>query len=139
VSTSPDKPKYKAGNLGKVKAKVAQIVADHHGKVSDSQALAIATDLEMKPTTVKRWIQEARKQFLSKAERYVSMHEEACQAALESETVKGFEQARLGAEWAIQHLSQDGEGIVEKSRNDTNGVKVFVGLQLGGAVEPAQD
>lgn len=116
---------------------VAHFIAAQKQELSAAQERGLAQTLNRSTDMVKRIIDEAKLTFVERAGRYVDLHMETVETALANGDAKSLEVARRGSEWAIEHASMDGHRVVEaeKVAADT-GVKIVVGVQVGGAVMP---
>lgn len=120
------------------KAIVAEIVASQDGVVSSEQVTGLALTLNRTTEAIKTAIKEAQDKFLGRADRYLDLHLEAVEKAVGTNDPKGLDAAIKGSQWAIEHMSKDGQSIVEKKNTESSGVKVLIGVQVGGLNEPAQ-
>jgi hypothetical protein len=114
---------------------VKDVVAKGQGVVTSEQVQALATLLDRTPQTVREWVIEARNKFLGSASRYVEIHLDAVEKALAAGTDDSLDVARRGAEWAIERAGYDGQSIVEKQKSDTSGLKIMIGVKIGGLVD----
>lgn len=122
-------PKRRGAVTGAEKAMVKQFVGDLKEPATKAQVRALATLTRRTPLAIKRMIEEARQQFIGKARRYVEIHGEAVEEALQT---GDLEQAIKGSQWAITNLSAEGVRIVDKPNADAGGTKVMIGVQIGG-------
>ena len=111
---------------------VAQVVTDSALEPTSTEIKTLAVALRRSPTTIKKTIDEARDKFVESAKDYVEMHKEAVVQALANGSVDGLEQAIKGSQWAMEHISGEGSRIVEKEAKSEGGVKVMVGVKVGG-------
>ncbi len=129
------KPKKKrtykrAGSPSKTeKAIVAAIALDTPGPVTPSQTTAIARMFNRSEGAVKSMLAQARENFTNDALHYVDIHRAAAEGAL---ATNDFDTARKAAAWAIEHVSSEGKRIVEKAESGPSGVRIMVGVRLGG-------
>lgn len=132
--TPPKVFKRKGGITDAEKNLVSQFVLDQPGELKPSQVTALAKTLNRSKEAVTRLIEEARENFLENANRYIEIHRCAVEDALADGTPKGLEQARLGAEWAIEHMSSGGVRIIEtpEKAGTGSGVQILVGVRIGG-------
>lgn len=111
------------------KAIVAAIALDAPRPVTPSQTMAIAKMFNRSPTAVKNMLAQARENFTNDALQYVDIHRAAAEGAL---ATNDFDTARKAAAWAIEHVSSEGKRIVEKADSGPSGVRIMVGVRLGG-------
>ena len=113
---------------------VSQFVLDQPGELKPTQVTALAKTLNRSKDAVTKMIQEAREHFLEGANRYIEIHRCAVEDALAEGSPKGLEQARLGAEWAIEKMSSGGVRIIEapEKAGAATGVQIMVGVRIGG-------
>ena len=112
---------------------VEGVVANTPGGLKDSEVRALAKVMRKSPDVVTGLIVQARDKFLDSAERYVTIHKEAVEAALADGSAAALEQAIKGSQWAIENLAAEGQRIIDKpEKNSGNGVKIMVGVALGG-------
>lgn len=132
---NPPKP-FRSKKLGPPtkdeKALVAQFVADQPCEVTPPQVQALSKLLRRSREVVKAMIEQARENFVSDAERYVQIHKQATEAALESGTISGAEVAMKGAQWAMENISAEGSRIVDKAKAETKGSAIQIGIKIGG-------
>jgi len=128
-------PKPRRGRIPRAQeALVAKVVAD--GEVTEAQLQGLSMALQRPESTIKHMIQTARRHFNENAEHYVKTHREVVDKAAASEDPKALEVAVRGSQWAIEHMSADGERIIDKDTKGPSGVQVFVGLKFGGMKTP---
>ena len=136
VLTDPPKkifnPKRGGSPTKAEKELVAQFVLDQPAEVTPRQVNALAKVLRRSKELTKQLIEDAKDNFVESAGRYVEIHREAVEAALLNGDSKSLEVAVKGSQWAIESLSSDGTRIVEQPNVDSGGVKVMVGIKLGG-------
>jgi len=111
---------------------VAAYVMDQPSAVTPDQENALAVALKRTPLVVKRLIQDARQNFAAKAGRYVEVHMEATEKALQAGTVTGLDVALRGSQWAIERIAEDGARVVDKATEQNAGTKIVLGIQMGG-------
>jgi hypothetical protein len=116
---------------------VAALVMDHPAELAPSQVNALAKAMRRPREVVKQLVDDAKENFVSKAERYVDIHMAATEAGLSLGDAKGLEQARKGAEWALTNISMDGSRVVDRPDEGGHANKIMIGIQMGGMREPA--
>ena len=131
------KPKQRRPRkLGKVsqaeKNLVAQVVADSALEPSSGEVKALAVALRRPISIVKRIIDDARDKFVHNARDYVEIHHKAVKKALQNGDAKSLDVAVHGSAWAIEHTSGEGSRIVEKDAKQEGGMKVLIGVKIGG-------
>jgi len=118
------------------KALVTDLVVRNNGQVSPEQIKALATVTERTPAAIRKWIIQARQEFLGSASFYVEVHKEAVRKALEAGTDDSLQVATKGAQWAIEHLGDGDQRIVDReSSGEGSGVKVMIGVKIGGLTD----
>ena len=115
-------------------ALIDRFVADQPREISTDQVKALAKVLRRRPSTVADCIQRARENFVSVAEGYVEVHQLAVEGALNR---RDFDTAAKHAEWALEHLSQEGQRVVDRDVVETHAPKILIGVNLGGLGLPA--
>ena len=123
----------KRGPLSHVEKTLVDAAITDRGRLntlSTKQVEAVATILERPLPTVHSVIAKARETFQRNAQRYVDAHAETLNS-------HDHDVRRKSAQWAIEHLSsRDAQGhverIVEVVESASAGVKVQIGVQLGG-------
>lgn len=125
------KKKYKrAGAATKAeKAIVRAVVQDSPTEVTPSQTMALAKMFNRSHGAVKSLVNQARQNFIADAEFYVDAHRTAVEGAI---ATLDFDVARKGAAWAIEHVSGEGKRIVDKPESGPSGVRIMVGVRIGG-------
>ncbi len=114
------------------KALIAELVANNEGAVSEEKVKALAVVLDRQPATIREWVLNAKAEFLQSASHYVRVHKQAMDKALERETDDSLDVARRAAEWGLEHMGYDGASIVEKKADESSGIKVMIGVKIGG-------
>ena len=108
---------------------VDQFLRDQPCDVSPERIKQLALVMRRTTTAVKTCIERARHNFTANAERYVEIHMEAVEGALER---KDYDTAAKAAQWALEHQSAEGKRIVDKPADAKGGgVKILIGLKLG--------
>ena len=115
---------------------VAGVVMSQAGEMTTTQINGLARAMRRSPAVVKGLIEDARDQFVEKAGRYVEIHMEATEGALAE---GDHEQALKGSQWALTNISGEGARIVDKPNTESGGVKVMVGIKIGGTQTPEID
>lgn len=136
---APDRKKtfYRRGAPSKAeKALVAQVVQDFPGELGTTQVTALATTLKRTKEAVKTMIEQARQNFVSEAESYVSIHKQVVNAALANGDAKSLDVALKGSQWALENIGSDGARVIEVAKAGPSGTKIMVGIQIGGLREP---
>ena len=110
-------------------ALVDRFVADQPREISTDQVKALAKVLRRRPSTVRDCIQRARENFVATAEGYVEVHQQAVEGALNR---RDFDTAAKHAEWALEHLSHEGQRMVDRDVAETHAPKIIIGVALGG-------
>lgn len=111
---------------------VKQYVAEMPGGVSVREATSLAKALNRPKEMIIAAIEEARNKFILRASRYVDIHMQAAEQAIED---GDNETAGKLSQWAIENISGEGKRIVNKQVETGTGAKVFVGIKLGGVNE----
>jgi hypothetical protein len=118
------------GSITKVERDfVTQFVQDQPRELSSRQVSALSTVTRRSKAVIKTLIEEARDSFVEQADRYVQIHREAVEGALES---GDHEQAIKGSQWYLEHVSSEGARIVDKAAAGPAGTKIMLGISLGG-------
>ena len=115
-------------------ALIDRFVADQPREISTDQVKALAKVLRRRPSTVRDCIQRARENFVATAEGYVEVHQQAVEGALNR---RDYDTAAKHAEWALEHLSHEGQRVVDRDVAETHAPKVIIGVNLGGMGLPA--
>ena len=110
-------------------ALIDRFVADQPREISTDQVKALAKVLRRRPSTVRDCIQRARENFVATAEGYVEVHQQAVEGALSR---RDFDTAAKHAEWALEHLSHEGQRVVDRDVAETHVPKIIIGVALGG-------
>lgn len=113
-------------------AVVGALLQEQSQELTLTQVSAIGRVLRRRPAATKALIARAKAQFRAEAPHYVEVHRQAMDQALKLGDAKGLEVATRASQWAIERISQDGERIVEAAPVEGTGVKVFVGVKIGG-------
>lgn len=111
---------------------VAALVADQPREMTNQQVSSLAKVLRRSKDTTKALIEDARADFASKAPRYVEIHAQATEQALANGDAKSLEVAAKASQWAIAAMSQDGIRVVEKAEAGPTGMRIMVGVSMGG-------
>ena len=111
------------------KAIVAALALDAPRAITPSQTTAIARMFNRSEGAVKNMVAQARENFTNDALHYVDIHRAAAEGAL---ATNDFDTARKAAAWAIEHVSSEGKRIVEKAESGPSGVRIMLGVRLGG-------
>ena len=112
---------------------VAQFVQDQPCEITPKQVTALASTLRRSKELVKQMIEEAKDNFQGAAKRYVEIHKEAIEAALENGDAKSLHVAVQGSQWAMENLSAEGVSIVNKKQESGSGAgRIAIGIQIGG-------
>jgi hypothetical protein len=119
------------------KQTVAALVLDQPAEIGPAEVNALAKAMRRPREVVKQLVDDAKENFVSKAERYVDIHMAATEAGLSLGDAKGLEQARKGAEWALTNISMDGSRVVDRPDEGGHANKIMIGIQMGGMREPA--
>ncbi len=114
------------------KALVHQFVADQPSAIRPSQVTALAKVLRRSRDAVKSMIEEAREDLASGIGDYVRAHKEAMTMALANGDAKSLEVAARAAQWGLENISIEGVRVVDKAKGEDNGVRVFIGVKVGG-------
>lgn len=132
------KRKYKrAGQTTKAeRAIVKALVKDSPSEITPIKTQQLAKVFNRSVSTVKKMLQKAREDFTADASFYVDAHRSSVEGAL---ATFDFDVARKGAAWAIQNLSGEGKRIVDKAEAGPSGVRIMVGVRLGGVVQSEAD
>lgn len=109
---------------------VARVVNDSLGEVTGAQVQALAVTLDRSVQGVRSMIRTARERFIANAERYTEIHMEAVSRGLEDGSMDGLEIAQKGSQWALEHLSAEGESIIEKAQAVDTGMKIMLGISF---------
>jgi len=115
------------------------IVQRAKGPISPDKVNQIARRLDRPARSVKDAIQKAREKFALRAERYVDIHLDAVESALQSGTDDALEVAMKGSQWAIEHIRSEGSGVIETLDKNDSGMKIMIGIKLGGMREQSID
>lgn len=125
----------RGGRVSKAeKALMKQFVADQSKEIDRSQTLALAKVMRRSPSMIKEMIQEAREDFVTSGQEYVTIHKQATQEAL---AAGEFEPALRGAQWALTNISAEGQRIVDKPESGPMGAKIMIGIKVGGINQDA--
>lgn len=108
---------------------IEQFIADQPRAVSDEQIKSLSKLLRRKPSTVRACIERARERFAEVAEGYVEVHQLATEGALNRHD---YDTAAKHAEWALEHLSHEGQRVIDKDKAETHAPKILIGVNLGG-------
>lgn len=114
---------------------VTALVLDSPVELSSKQVNGLAKALRRPASTVRVIIEKAQTKFRSKAERYVDIHMEATEKALEQGTDKSLEVAAKAAQWALERMSGEGVAVLEPVKVDpkgNSGAKIIIGVRVGG-------
>jgi hypothetical protein len=117
------------------KALVAQVVLESPLAITDSQIGSLARGLRRSKESIKALIEEARENFVCSSQRYVDIHKEAMEQALKNGDAKSLEVASKGSAWAITNISAEGTRLIDKGKEENSGVKIMIGLKVGGKNE----
>jgi hypothetical protein len=112
---------------------IAAVVMDSPREVDARQINGLAKGLRRRRSAIKEAVEQAREIFLGRAPRYVDIHMQTTEAALAAGDPKSLEVAARSSQWAIEHTSADGASIIEKVTEGSSGVKVIIGVKVGGA------
>ncbi len=115
---------------------VAALVLDQPQPMTEQQIGNLSRVLRRSKEAIRDMVDHARENFVTRAERYVDVHAEATEAALKAGDPKSLEVATRSSQWALEHISADGARIVEKSATQGSGVKILIGVKIGGMNAP---
>lgn len=117
---------------------VAKFVQDQPAELTPAQTNALARTLRRTKETTLNLIHEARERLVDNSKFYVDAHKVAVAQALASDTVAGIEQALKGTQWALEHISGEGQGVLEANSGGggNSGPRVMIGVNIGGMREP---
>lgn len=115
---------------------VQQFIQDQPGPITDKQERALARTLRRSKESVRSMIEEAKCRLGERAEFYADTHQMAVASALANGDPKSLEVAVRGSQWALENISIDGERIIDKPQPGPSGVKIVVGVKVGGANTP---
>lgn len=132
----PKQPRRKFRLSPAEKDIIAEVVQKSETPITTEQVKGLALTLNRRKETIKKAIEAAREDFAESAGEYVRAHKEVVTRGLEDGSVKGLEQARLGAEWAMENMSLEGSRVIDKPTKEGSGVQVFVGVKIGGMKDP---
>jgi hypothetical protein len=107
------------------RALIFQFLADQPHEVTDEQIGMLARLMHRYPKTVRRCIEQAREEFVMRTRRYLDVHMEATEKALAE---KDYATAARHAEWALENLGVEGTRVIDRSKSDGPGTKVYVRL-----------
>ncbi len=128
---------YRRGAPSKAeRAMVAQVVQDFPGELQNAQVTSLARTLKRTKEAVKEMILQAKENFVSEAESYVSIHKRVVETALENGDSKSLEVALKGSQWAIENIGSEGSRIIEAAKEGPQGMKLLIGVNIGGLREP---
>jgi hypothetical protein len=113
---------------------ITTMVAETPGDISPAQVEGIAIALKRQPDAIADAIVAVREKLQSNLGRYVDIHMEAAQLALETDDP---DVARKAAEFMIDKVSArraDGkvERLIEAPASEPNGPRIQIGIALGG-------
>jgi hypothetical protein len=129
----PKQQKRKGRLMNSEIAVIEAALADSPTEASPALVQGLSMTLKRSKQAVKDAIDRARIKFAQQAEHYTEVHKQVVDTALLDGSAKALEQARLGAEWAMENISIEGTRIVDKPSKDVNtGLKVMVGVKIGG-------
>ena len=111
---------------------IEAVVSDSEQELTRKQVECLAITLRRDPKTIKALVAEARLKFAEQANRYVEIHHQAVEDALKHGTAEALEVAVKGSQWAIEHMSVEGESILEKAQHNDSGAKIMIGVVIGG-------
>jgi hypothetical protein len=112
---------------------IAAVVLDQPRALEDKQINSLAKGLRRSREAVKNAVLEAKDALLAHAGRYVEVHAQVVEDALSNGDAKSLEVAARASQWAIEHMNADGATIVDKGPGDSGGVKIMIGVKVGGA------
>ena len=115
---------------------VAQFVRDQPQEITPRQLTALANTIRRPKETVKRMIEDAKDTFVENVGRYVEIHKQATEKALENGDAKSLEVATRAAAWAIENTSAEGVRLVDKPEKGHEGTKIQIGVKIGGQNHP---
>jgi hypothetical protein len=109
------------------------VVLDQPGGIKPAQVTALAKALNRPVDLIKPIVEAARTKFTTRVERYVDIHMEAVEKALEIGTAKSLEVATVASQWALQSIAHEGARVVPKATGEVgSGLKIVIGLKVGG-------
>ena len=111
---------------------VAKFVQDSPAEITPAQTRALAKTLRRTKETTVALIEQAKERLVDDVPYYIDAHKRAVEAALASETVAGVEQALLGSQWAMEHISGGGVSVIEKTAKGPTGNRIQIGIKMGG-------
>jgi len=114
---------------------VAAVVMDQPREMSVVQVNSLAKALRRSREQMRELVENARDNFVCRAERYVDIHLETAEAALANGDAKSLEVASRSAQWAMENMASDGVRIVDKPTKEDTSPKVYVGIKIGGLNE----
>jgi hypothetical protein len=117
------------------RAVIARVVDQTAGQVPPEQVKALAIALDRNVEGIKAMILTARDRFLAGAHRAVEIHQATMEQAIVNGDAKSLDVARQASQWAIEHMTDKGTAIVEGKQEDSSGIKVLIGVKIGGLNE----
>lgn len=109
---------------------VGKLVRDIPHEITPAQIGALSTLLERPPEKIREMVAEARRTFVMNANRYVDIHKQGAERALEA---GDYETATRASQWALTNIAVEGQRIVDRAEEGgTAQPKVLIGIKLGG-------
>jgi hypothetical protein len=130
---TPDPPR--TGRLTATeKSIITGLIADTPGDITPTQVESLAITLRREPDTIADAVAAARVKLQENLGRYVDIHREAAELALQTDDP---DVARKAAEFMIEKVSarrRDGkvERLIEAAASEPNGPRIQIGIALGG-------
>jgi hypothetical protein len=116
---------------------IDQVILDSPGGLATSQERGLSQALCRPLAALKPYIEEAREKFVKRAPRYTDIHIAAAEKALANGDAKSLEVATRSSQWALENISAEGARVVDKETKETSGVKILVGVKIGGLADNA--
>ncbi len=118
------------------KALVAEFVSDQKTEITPAQTTALAKVLRRSKDVTKSLIEDAKDALIDNTKRYVTIHMQATEAALEDGSPKALDVATKAAQWALENIGESGTKVVEAATKADAGPRVLVGIRIGGMNAP---
>ncbi len=112
---------------------VTQLVQDQPREMPESQINALAKGLRRSRARIKEVVENARDRFVEQTDRYVDIHRQATEGALDTDD---FKTAQLGAQWFLENVAAEGARMIDKAKVEApKGTQIMIGIRMGGTTE----